>query len=264
MNTIRKYSNNLLTKSLLILSFAFATFFLSGCKEEDGFSGSMEVEMTDGPGEYVRVDVEIEKVELKHESDGWITLTNDSRVYTVTDLTNGNTAMIASKSDLKAGFYSQARITFGSNSSIQASLASALINFNNSTEEAVVIDINYNVEAETNNTILLDFRVAESIVEGLGTYLLDPTINYVQDPETGVQGELEGNAKAFVKLEGNGRSYDTYSDENGKFMIQGSVSGEYNLIIEPRSDQGYAQTTIQGVVVVDGEITNMGTVNLDQ
>lgn len=246
---------------VLLLSLALA---FSACKKDD-FEGEMEIAMTDSPGNYASLKVELTKVEIEGPDNAWITLNDEARIYTVTDLTNGTTATIANQASLSAGAYSKVRLTIGSRSSIRASLGGPELNFASITRTSVEIPVNVEVSAEARTRILLDFNVGESVGEVLGAFNLDPTLTWIQNENTGVSGSLEASAKAYLEFsrDSGSQSYSCYSDDNGRFKVIGMASGTYTATISPRDGQGFASaTTVTNVTVQDGNITALGTIDL--
>ena len=139
-----------------------------------------------------------------------------------------------------------------------------------SINDSVIIDINQEVSSSSNASVLLDFNVAESVQEDSvnNDYFIDPVITYVEDEQTGVMGSIENDTRAAVMFKSSSNSSLTYSgftNENGEFMLRGMVDGEYDLTIMVDEDEDSSlNSTYSGstVIVVDGQITNMGEIQL--
>ena len=92
---------------------------LTSCdKNDDNASGtsSLSVRMTDAPGDYEEVNVDIQSVLIHRDdnannnSSGWVTLSNiNPGVYNLLDFANGQDTLLAS-STLPAGHISQIRL----------------------------------------------------------------------------------------------------------------------------------------------------------
>jgi hypothetical protein len=99
---------------------AAALLSLAGCSKSDDSSTGMskfEVRLTDAPGDYKAVKLDVRQVQV-HVSDddkeeGWQSL-NLIRpgIYNVMDYTNGNSALLTS-ADFPAGKISQIRLILG-------------------------------------------------------------------------------------------------------------------------------------------------------
>jgi superoxide dismutase len=257
-------------KTLLIGLFAVIGIAVQSCKKETvnpaSNSGSMTVKMTDSPGNYAGLTVNITKVEAFLSGSGWVTLSNQSQLVHVLDLTNGAQTTIASSNSLETGLYSRLRLTFSNEntlllneysgtSSVQLSIAGET-----TIQKEVIID--EVVTVGVNTEVLLDFNVSQSIIQHLNEYLLQPIITEIEDPSTGVQGQVSGALQASITLQNSRMSYNTYINESGDFLIQGVEDGTYSLIAQAmvQSSGSIAQQSIQNVVVTDGKITQLGTI----
>lgn len=257
---------------MAVLGLAIALTSTSCKKEEveptgtgDQTSSSFQVRMTDSPGDFASLDVEITKVEAYLENEGWVTLNNQSQVVSVLDLTNGAETTIAQQSAVSAGLYSRIRLTFGSNNGLALtdSLLGTTINANLSlgSSQQVEIMIDEQVSAGTNASVLLDFQVAQSIFEQTQQYILDPMITLIEDESTGVQGQIDGAVSAMITLSDGENQYSTFINAQGNFLIRGVEDGVYDLIIEAGNEASDAMT-IPNVVIVQGEINQIGSIQL--
>src|SRR5579872_6881207 len=96
----------------------------TACRKSNSTEGNatLEVHLTDAPGNYDAVYIDVEKVEVNVSSDtgtgsGWQTVTMlRPGVYNLLDFRNGIDTVLASSS-FPAGTLSQMRLTLGSNNS---------------------------------------------------------------------------------------------------------------------------------------------------
>lgn len=269
----------------------------ASCKKEESINSSsstagnsnrsMKVRMTDNPGNYQALDVELTSVSAFNSSTGeWVQLNGNAQTVSVLELTNGQEDEIAFKSDLDAGIYSKVKLKFSQNHQLtlnaQASgtLTTSIIDLglnvgatsstSSNINDSVIIDINQEISASSNATVLLDFNVAESVKEDTANadYFIDPVITYIQDEKTGVMGSIENDTRAALMFQSTANSnirYSSFTNESGEFMLRGMVDGQYNLTIMVDEDEDSSlSSTYSGstVVVVDGQITNMGEIQL--
>lgn len=265
----------------------------TACDKQDNeeMGGALTVKMTDAPGDYAALNVEITKVDVYSENSGWVTISNESRIINVLELTNGAETTLAHSTGLEAGLYTKAKVFFGSNNSVQIQSGGQHHSLDMGAEGSVTIDINVDVQAEAQTAaeVLLDFNVAESVAEVNGVFTLEPTVTEIDDPETGVSGQVQGVAIAAVMLTNGSVSYSGYTDANGNFLIRGIAAGSYSMTIQGQSDlsaglegaigggiglvgavQGGANAgvgalltaTYPSVVIVEGEIKSMGSITL--
>ena len=229
---------------------------------------SMTINMTDAPGDFAELNVEIEKVEVYAESEGWVTLEGEAQIHDITELTNGKEVTIASMAGLGAATYTELRLTYGARSTVAIEvIPGTTIDHDLNIQSETVLPIEADLENQTDANLLIDFNAAASVIETAGEFFLDPVVTFVSDTETGVRGELEAQVNAAIMLmadaENGEISFSTFTDAEGRFLLRGVEEGTYDLVIQFRDGLGeLTETTIEGVVIVEGEITNMGSLTL--
>ncbi|MCT4562329.1 MAG: DUF4382 domain-containing protein [Crocinitomicaceae bacterium] len=267
---------------------AIIGLFFTACKKENVANnnpssstkaGSFKVRMTDAPGDYEGLYVEIDKGEAYLEGSGWVLLNNQAQMVSVMDLTNGAETNIAYLSSVKACTYSKLRLTFGDENSIKLNSSTELglklpagisttasLDLNAETmlgqERTVEIVIDETVSAETGANVLLDFNVAQSVIENETGWMLDPIITSIEDELTGLRGEIQGAQQASITVQTPQGEISTNTDANGFFMIRGLAAGTYNLVIDAEVEGKHVNEirAISGVTVSEGRIENIGTV----
>lgn len=243
------------------------------------------VRMTDAPGDYAALDVEIASVAVFSEDSGWVMLNNESQFVSVLDLTNGNETALASNTEVDAGFYTMVKLTFGTDNTLTLNgdggmdatsdnvefdaQGNAMIELDGLDEREIIVEINQQASAEAEADILLDFQVAQSIEQEAETFIIDPMITVVRDESTGVQGQVEGAAGAAIVLTDGEDTFSTYIDAQGNFLIRGMQDGTYTLLADPaqEEDNGFGidlnilePQTLEGVVITQGEISQVGVI----
>src|SRR5688572_11759511 len=157
-----------------------AAFGLSSCNDEkpQAEPRQMKVRMTDSPGNYAALNMTITGVEAYHESQGWIALSSHTHTVNVASLTNGSEVELANKYNMSAGHYTRIKIKFGGTSTlvVNASGTGIGITFNLiwTVPQDVEIVIDKQIDDNNGANILLDFDVAQSIVESGSQYTIHP------------------------------------------------------------------------------------------
>lgn len=278
MNFIKKFS-------LFALGIAFVAF---GCEREDVQPSdpsrpapkSFKVRMTDSPGDYEALDVEILKVEAYLEGEGWVSLNNDAQFVSVLELTNGAETTLAEQfeGEAQAGVYSKLKFTFGSENHLEVSEALALelgpiaLNSNGmldlsfgSGEQEVIIEIDEEVSAEAGADLLIDFNVAQSIYQEADSFFIQPALEEIENAETGVRGQVSGAVSAMVMIYNDSDTASTFIDAQGNFLLRGMTSGSYDLMAIPNRVEGELQDPepyeIDGVLITEGEISTVGNIS---
>lgn len=89
----------------------------SACKKDR--YGSLAVKMTDSPGNYVQVNVEITQVQMHYDNGAdWVNLNVNSGVYNLLTLQNNVMVLLASGTHLAASKVSQLRLILGTNNTV--------------------------------------------------------------------------------------------------------------------------------------------------
>jgi hypothetical protein len=262
-------------KMFKILSIALiASVALQSCKKDDdnnddnGTPGTtMRVRMTDAPGNYAGMKLNITKVEAYLENTGWVTLDDSDQEVSVLTLTNGTERSMGFDATAQAGHYTSLRFTIGAGNTIttndQSGNATHDLNWVGSSDNTVEVDIDRQLNANSQISVLVDFNVAQSVSQDLlGNYNMTPVITWIEDEKTGVKGDLEGASQGVVTFTGGGNTYTTYMASDGKFMIKGMENGTYNMTFSGMhtGTNTLDEMTMNGVVITNGQVNNLGTI----
>ena len=247
-----------------IAGFLLLSIFWLACTE-DNQTAKLEVRLTDAPGDYEEVNIDIQSVEINNSdgNSGWTTLDVESGVYNILELTNGIDTLLAS-TELPAGRISQIRLILGDNNSVKVNGVTKPL----STPSAQQSGLKLNLQAELSEgityTITLDFDAARSIVKrGNGSYSLKPVIRALEKATSGsIKGTvtpLEASPAVFA-ISGTDTVATAYTDEAGKFMLRSIPAGTYTVSFDPKT--GYVPQQKESVTVTLGTITDLGTVTI--
>ena len=271
----------------LLLTITFITLMgFTGCdssRSEVG-TGTMAVTMTDAPAPYDSVHVTINEVRVQKEDsedseseesdgengddsddEGWVTVFDQQMTVNLLELTNGNQISLGSK-ELEAGTYSQIRLILGDQNTVTVDGETYNLQTPSAQQSGLKLQIDADVEENTEYSLLVDFDAARSIVEqGNGNYLLKPVIRAVNLAETGsIIGNVQPtdfNTNVLAVTDGDTIA-STITDDNGDFEIIGLKEGTYEVVFDPSSDQ-YADSTQTGIDVTAEEETDLGTIELE-
>lgn len=251
-----------------IAGFLLLSVFWLACSDDDQ-TAKLEVRLTDAPGDYQEVNIDIQSVEVHssegNQNSGWTTLDVREGVYNILKLTNGLDTLLAT-AELPVGRISQIRLILGNNNSVKVGGVTKPL----STPSAQQSGLKLNLQAELTEgityTITLDFDAARSIVDkGNGTYSLKPVIRAL---ETATSGAIKGTvtpleaAPAVFAIAGTDTVATAYTDETGKFILRSIPAGSYTVSFDPKT--GYLPLQKQSVNVTLGNITDLGTVTIQQ
>jgi hypothetical protein len=254
-------------KILLIASFIVFGITLNSCSS-DSTSGTYayNVRMTDAPGPFEKVNIDLKGVEVTGNDGKSVLLNTTAGIYNLLDFSNGLDTLIAT-SELSDAKVSQIRLILGSNNTVVVGGIGYPLSTPSAEQSGLKLQVHQTLLADIQNEILLDFDAYASIVEtGNGTYKLKPVVRTVV---TAITGNIKGSitpvtnaAGAMVKATSvDGVEYSSSVNLLGQFQISGLLPGSYTFTITPSSSS--LQAVIKtGVVVTAGANTDLGIIVL--
>lgn len=274
---------------LSIAAFIISIFFvLVGCNDESASSTNetarIQLKLIDAPDDrYEEVNIEIIDIQYNNSEDeeGWISLNPENGYPIKTDLTElvaGNSLLLADEI-IPSGPINQMRLVLSDNNTLLIEGNDQLIDLDtpSAQQSGLKLKLNTDLEGGFSYTFILDWDVNKSIVKAgnSGKYILKPVIRVNLEVNSGsisgiVQGEvldddIEGalplkDVSVMVYTDSDIYVGETYTNENGKFLIQGLDEGKYILKIETLDYADYQSE--QSIMVNVGEITDAGVIEL--
>ncbi|GAB3195079.1 hypothetical protein ABID22_000008 [Pontibacter aydingkolensis] len=246
--------------------------WFSACDSNNDDTGTakMQVRMTDAPGDYDEVNVDIKSVQVHKETDGdesgWITLDEiNPGVYNLLDFANGRDTLLAS-STLPAGRISQIRLILGNNNSLKLKNGEVKrLKTPSGQTSGVKLQINADLESDVTYVLLLDFDAAKSIVaRGNGQYNLKPVVRTItQAVAGGIKGKVtpaEYKPGVYVISAAND-TIGGFANDAGDFLIKGVPAGTYTVKFYTEGDAH--NKTVENVSISQDQIKDLGTVVLE-
>lgn len=247
----------------------------SSCSNDDDNTGTskMEVRLTDAPGDYSKVLIDIRSVQIHTDgnandnSAGWTTLSNiNPGIYNLLDFSNGKDTLLAA-SNLPSGRISQIRLILGENNSLVLKDGTIKdLKTPSGQTSGLKVKIDADLVPDVTYVVLLDFDASKSIVaKGNGGYNLKPVIRTItQAIAGGIKGIVTpasaGNEVQVIETSpGSNGVIDTvggFTTSTGAYLIKGLVGGIYNVDFYAPGKK----KTVNGVIVTNNAITN---VNMD-
>ena len=153
-------------------------FAAAACNKPDSDGqSSMRVKMTDAPGPFTKVNVEIRSVEVHTKDNSWVFLPTNAGVYDLLTLQNDVSVVLANDQKIPAGHVDQMRLILGSHNTLMIEDRSFPLNTPSAMQSGLKFNINSNFEDDKDYEVLIDFDAKQSIViEGDGTYSLKPVL----------------------------------------------------------------------------------------
>lgn len=162
---------------LAVFSFLIAI----SCNKTESGTGYLRIKMTDAPGDFDSVFVDIQQVQVhinnNGQNSGWIDLNTNSGVYNLLELQNDITTVLVDTNSLPAGDLQQMRFILGSNNSVVIDSLTFPLELSSQDKTGLKLNVNTSIGPNDLVEILIDFDAAASIVEtGQGTFKLKPVI----------------------------------------------------------------------------------------
>lgn len=246
--------------------FIFASLIFFSCEDEK--NARVEVWLTDAPGDFQEVNVDVQGVEIhSNELDnekGWQSIEVTPAVYDLLELTNGEETLLGGV-DLPGGRISQIRLKLGDNNTIKIDDQVFPLSTPSSQQSGLKVQINQVLAEGITYKILLDFDAAKSVVEsGTGLYSLKPLLRALTEAQDGaIKGKLEPAASLSITvMSGEEVVTTTTSNDGGEFLIRGLEAGSYRLLFDGPGDGPAVEKA--DVEVVLGEVTDLGAISLSE
>lgn len=257
---------NFLQTAALILTLGV----MNSCSDNEPGSARVVISLTDAPGDYQEINIDIQAVEVNVSADGsnsgWMTIATNAGVYNLLDLTNGLSVVLADV-ELPAGKISQIRLVLGDNNTLLMDDNTYNLTTPSAQQSGLKLQLHTTLTADITYEVLLDFDGAQSVVESgnSGKYILKPVIRALAEAQDGaIKGitlPVEATAAVFA-IQGTDTLSSSFADDKGEFLIRGLQAGSYTVGISP--SEGFLETSVENVQVTLGVVTDLGTIQLSQ
>lgn len=221
--------------------------------------------LTDSPGDYEEVNIDIQGVEIHraegNQSSGWVSLNVEEGVYNILTLTNGLDTLLGS-AELPSGRVSQIRLILGTNNSVKVDGTVYPLTTPSGQQSGLKLNVQTQMSPGVTYVITLDFDAARSVaLNGNGGYRLKPVIRVITEATSGaIKGKVTpvDAYPAVFALEGTDTVATAYSDSLGYFLLRAVPPGTYTVTFDPKS--GYTTKQIDDVTVLLGVTNDLGEV----
>ena len=252
-------------KLILIASFVVLGISINSCSKDSNSSATYayKVRMTDAPGPYEKVNIDLQAVEVIGSNGQTITLNTTAGIYNLLDLSNGLSTIIATSTpgNVRA---SQIRLILGSNNTIKVNGIVYPLDTPSAEQSGLKINVSQTLVENVENEILIDFDANSSIVEtGNGTYKLKPVLRTIDVATVGsIKGTITpvGTIATVTATSSTNLIYSSNVNALGQFQILGLPAGNYSFKVTPLLPM--LPFTQLNVMVAAGVATNIGSITL--
>jgi hypothetical protein len=246
----------------IILGLVVLGSFISACKKDPTpATTAYHVRMTDAPGPYSAVYIDLQAVEITGTDGKAVMLNVKKGIYDLLRFSNGLDTLIATAT-LEITTVKQIRFILGPNNSIVLNGTTYPLSTPSAEQSGLKLQVNQVLQAGVLYTVLIDFDANKSIVDmGNGNYKLKPVLRTVETPISGaVSGSITpiGLLAVATATDNLGVTYSSNVNANGYFLIMGLPPGTYSVTITPSLP--FNAVTQSNVVVTIGSTTNIGPI----
>jgi len=242
--------------------------FLAACSKDNDNNQQegkaiLSVKLVDFPGTYDAVNIDVQRLRAKLDEQ-WMEFTLESPgVYNLRDFINGNTLLLIGDTALDPATISEIRLILGDNNSVEVDGASYDMQTPSGQSSGYKVKMDPQVmEPGGLYRLVIDFDVSKSVHQtGNGKYMLNPVVRgYLESAVGGIAGAITPiGAAGYVEAHNSSDTAGTFIDPvNGQFLISTLLPGLYDIAFI--ANTGYGDTTVTGITVEAGQITQMGTV----
>jgi len=267
-------------KNLKLKSFLLATvvvFGFTSCSDDDGNgpeegNARLTVRMTDAPGDYDHVWVDVQDVMIKTEAGigeeeaEWESLSNvETGRYDLLQLTGGVSQLLADV-EIPAGYLDQIRLVLGPDNVVDVDGEEIALATPSAQQSGLKLNVQQELEAGESYEYLLDFDVDESVViTGNSGYILKPVIRMSAMANTGsIMGEVHPtDFQSLVKAQSASHTISAYTDESGNFVLHGVPAGTYKVTVTPDAETGLEARDEENVKVEENAAVDLETIYLE-
>lgn len=255
-------------KKIILFFVALMSVFFLSC-EDDPKNARVEIWLTDDPGNYQEVNIDLQAVEV-HSSEtdneeGWQPVEFTPQVYNLLDYTNGKETLLGGL-ELPGGRLSQIRLKLGDNNTVKIDEEAFDLTTPSGQQSGLKIRVSEILAEGITYKITLDFEAGKSVVKsGNGKYILKPSIRAITEAASGaIKGSVNPAGVIPITLMAADTVHSTTSsNEEGKFLFGGiKTAGNYKLVFDGPGDGPALEKT--DVAVAIGTVTDVGVIEIAQ
>lgn len=247
----------------IIFAVLLLSTMINSCKKSTSSgTSSLAVRMTDAPGNFTAVYIDLQSVVITGNAGGDVTLNTHPGIYNLLNFSDGVDTLLAT-GNLQVGSVEQIRLVLGPNNSVVVDGVTYPLSTPSAQQSGLKLQVHQTLQPGVAYNVLLDFDANQSIVrQGNGTYQLKPVIRVI---ESAITGSIEGSVTpigsvVIITATLNGISYSSITQLDGRFLLKGIPSGVYAITLTPSFP--LAPVVVSNVTVSTGETTDIGLINL--
>ncbi len=250
-------------KKILFFSLALSLIVFA-CKEDDATQNeaTLELRLTDGPGMYEAVNIDIIGAEVKVNKDtaknnGWQRLDIKTGIFNILTLSNGVDTLLGS-TKLPLADIKEIRLILGDKNTVKVGGQTYNLTIPSGGESGLKLKFEKKLLAGISYKVTLDFDAAKSIKEEKkNDYKLRPRLRLFTEANNGsIRGEISpvGCKTVVYAVSGTDTLTSAYPSSVGRFVLQGLDAGTYKVVVDAETCN---DKVIENVKVEVGKATNL-------
>jgi len=262
MKTNKMKINKMKKVNCLFICFLMMGLSLVSCLKDNGTKSTLSIRMTDAPGPYNAVNIDLLGVEVTGTNNDAVLLDINPGIYNLLNFANGEDTLIGTGT-LDVGSVEQIRLILGPNNTVLVNNISYSLSTPSAEQSGLKLQVHQTLEAGVEYSILLDFDANQSIVNlGNGAYKLKPVIRTI---DNAISGSIKGKISPIsllvtVTATSTLASYSSVVNTSGDFLIKGLPAGVYSVTVTPQLPVNPVTKT--NITVTTGVSTDLGTISL--
>ncbi len=252
-------------KTFLLLTLLFSSLVIMvSCSDDDNSNAesyAYSVRLTDAPGPYDAVYIDVQGVEVIGNNGVAVNLATQTGIYDLLELSSGVETKL-SNDVITASKVNQVRLILGTENSVVVDGVSYPLDTPSAQQSGLKLQVNQTLNANTQNSILIDFDANKSIVVN-GTYSLKPVLRTIDLSTTGsIEGSISipGTLASVQVVFSTGDEVYTNVKADGTFKVLGLTAGTYTVTITPVLP--FLPAIESNVTVETGVTTNIGEITI--
>lgn len=210
------------------------------------------------------MNVDVKYVEIHSDQSGWVKVNSaKAGIYNLLDFTNGADTLLGN-AIRPAGSISQMRLVLGDRNTVMDTSGSVFdLKTPSGQQSGIKFNIQQNIQSGLTYDVWIDFNADKSVVKkGNGVYNLKPVVRaYTQYTSGAIKGyALPDSSDSYVYAIKGLDTFSTFADNSGYYLIGGLPANTYDVHFT--NSNGYKDTTISGISVTVGKITDMDTTTM--
>lgn len=263
--SLTKKKHIIMKKTFLLLTLLFSSLVIMvSCSDDDNSNAesyAYSVRLTDAPGPYDAVYIDVQGVEVIGNNGVAVNLATQTGIYDLLELSSGVETTL-SNDVITASKVNQVRLILGTENSVVVDGVSYPLDTPSAQQSGLKLQVNQTLDANTQNSILIDFDANKSIVvNGNGTYTLKPVLRTIDLSTTGtIEGSISipGTLASVQVVSSSGDEVYTNVKADGTFKVLGLAPGTYTVTITPVLP--FLPAIESNVTVETGATTNIGEI----